>query len=125
MANANAVPSPDPLMPTGQAGDGLYKVIGAIAVDANPAVYVTGGITLNFLQSAIKAQRTPLRVAVSGTGGFVYSYVKGSDASNGKLKIFVQDAVAANPLAEIAAAGIPAGVSGDTITFEAYFRGQL
>lgn len=124
MAEATITSTPDPSMPTGLGGDGMYRVIGTLAVNAGD--YEAGGILLNFFQSAIKAQRTPMRVAISGTGGYIYSYVKGSDASSGLVKIFVQDAVAKNPLAELDDdVAVPAGVLADVVTFEAYWRGML
>jgi hypothetical protein len=124
MAESTITPTPDPSLPTGTAGDGLYKSLGSLIVNAGD--YEAGGILLNFLQSGIKAQRVPLRVTIRGTSGYEYSYVKGTDASNGLVKIFVQDATAGNPLAELADdAVVPAGVLADTITYEAYWRGML
>jgi len=121
MALSTAVPT----VTSSLGGSGRYRVTGTLAIGASPLTYATGGIVLNFLQSAIKASRTPLNVVVRGISGFIYAYVKGTDASNGLLKIFVQDAVAANPLAEMAnALAIPAGASGDTITFEAEWLGM-
>jgi hypothetical protein len=125
MANAVAVPTPDSSLPTGQAGDGFYRSIGSLAISVSPAVYVTGGIALNFLQSGIKAQRKPLNVSVTGQSGYTYEYIPGTDASNGLLKILVQDGVSGNPLAELAASAIPAGVSSDKINYEAKWRGML
>lgn len=104
-----------------------YRVIGTIAIDASPAAYVTGGIALSFLQAAIKAQRVPKYVSVKGIGGYIYSYVNGTTAGDGLLRIFAQTsgASAGDPLGQLAASAIPAGVSGDTITFEAVWDGQL
>lgn len=124
MAEATLTPTPDPSLPTGIGNGDFYKSIGSLAVVAGD--YEAGGILLNFLQSGIKAQRTPLRVTIVGTSGYIYSYVKGTDASNGLVKIFVQDAVAKNPLAELDDdVAVPAGVIADTITYEAYWRGML
>lgn len=103
-----------------------YFVGGNLVVTASPATYTAGGIALNLNQSDVKASRTPSDVQIQGTGGFIYSYVKGSDNSNGKLKIFVQDGVSQNPLAELTdASAIPAGVSGDTISFQGRWKGML
>jgi hypothetical protein len=103
-----------------------YFVRGTITIDANPATYTAGGILMSLLASLVKASRTPVAVSVSGLTGYIFKYVKGTDASNGLLKIFVQDAVATNPLLEMAdALPIPAAVSGDTIGFEATFNGML
>lgn len=102
----------------------MYNVIGTIAIGASPLTYAAGGIVMSLLGGLIKASRTPVRVLVTGIAGYTYVYVPGTDASNGLLKVLVQDAVATNPLAEIATAAVPAGVSGDTITFHAKFLGQ-
>lgn len=122
MANATAVPTA-----TSQWAGPMYRVYGTIAIDASPAVYVTGGIVLSFLQSAIKASRVPERVTVIGTAGYLYQYVKGTTAGDGLLRISAQTsgASAGDPLAQIAASAIPAAVSGDAITFEAVWKGQL
>jgi hypothetical protein len=107
--------------------DSVYRVFGTLAVDASPAVYVTGGIAMNLNQAAIKASRTPIRVTVVGQAGYVYEYAPGSDNSNGKLLIRAQTSGAAedDPLGELAASAIPAACSGDSITFEAVYAGQL
>jgi hypothetical protein len=60
-----------------------------------------------------------------GISGYVYAYVKGTDNSNGLIKIFVQDGTATNPLAELGnGTAIPAGVSGDTISFQGRWKGM-
>lgn len=100
-----------------------YRALGSITISASPAVYVTGGIAMNFLVPLIKATRTPLVVYVQGQSGYIYSYIPGADASAGLLKIFQQSA-ATSALTEIPASAIPAGVSGDTITFDALFHGM-
>ena len=102
-----------------------YVVIGNVAIGASPLTYVTGGVTMSLLVPLVKASRSPILVDFNCQSGYVYQYVPGTDASNGKLKIFVQDAVATNSLLEMAnALAIPAAVSGDTIVFEALFLGQ-
>ena len=106
--------------------DQKYWVGGTVAISASPATYTAGGIPFNLNQSAVKASRTPSDVQIQGTGGYIYSYIKGSDNSNGLLKVFVQDAVATNPLIEMAdALAIPAGLSGDTISFQGRWKGML
>jgi len=122
MSVATAVPT----VVTSRFGDYGYKVSGTIAVDASPATYATGGITLNLNQSAVKASRTPVTVIIQGISGYDYSYIPGSDNSNGKLMIRAQSASASagDPLAELAAAAVPAGVSSDTITFQATWKGM-
>lgn len=120
MALATAVPT----VTSSLGGSGKYRVTGTILVGPSPLTYATGGIVLNFLQSAIKATRVPLRVTIQGTSGYIYSYIKGTDASNGLLMIFVQDAVATNPLAELAPGATPIGVAHDVITFDAEWLGM-
>lgn len=105
-----------------------YRVLGTIAVTASTATYTAGGIVLNFFQDAIKATRIPISVMISGIAGYLYEYVNGTDASNGLLMIRAQKASASDhdALTELAdATAMPAGVSGDTITFEAIWRGML
>jgi hypothetical protein len=102
-----------------------YFVIGNVAISVSPATYTTGGIVCSFFVPLVKASRTPIWVLFKNATGYVYEYVPGTDASTGLLKIFVQDATATNPLAEMAnALAIPAAVSGDTIQVEAIFNGQ-
>lgn len=102
-----------------------YFVLGKVAIGASPLAYATGGLVMNMLIPLIKASRTPLSVHVFGQSGYVYKYIPGTDASNGKLEIFVQDGTSGNPLAEMAdTTAIPAAVSGDTIQFVAIFHGQ-
>ena len=103
-----------------------YFVVGTVAVSAGPATYTGGGIAMNLMVPLVKATRTPIMMIFMGQSGLEYRYVPGPDASSGLLKIMVQDATATNPLAELAnGSAIPAAVSGDTITFQAIFNGQL
>ncbi len=107
--------------------DSAYHVLGTLSITASTAVYVAGGIAMNLNQSNIKASRTPIQVTVMGIAGYIYEYVAGTDNSNGKLMIRAQTASASagDPLGELAASAIPAGVSGDTINFEAIYKGML
>lgn len=98
--------------------DGMYHVFGTVAVSASADTYATGGLTMALNNALIKAQRTPQFVRFTGINGYEYAYINGSDNTNGKLKILTTAAT------ELAAAAVPAGVSGDTITFEAVFLGQ-
>lgn len=107
--------------------DSKYHHFLQLAVGASPATYTTGGIACNFDVALVKASRTPSIVFVYGISGYVYSYVKGTDNSNGLLKIFAQTASAAagDPLGELAnSSAIPAGVSGDTILAYAIWKGM-
>jgi len=124
MAEATAVPT----VVKSWFDSGGYNIIGTLAIDASPAEYEAGGILMNMNQAAIKASRTPIRVAVKGISGYSYEYVAGTDNSNGLLIIRAQKASASDhdPLTELADdTAIPAGVSGDTVTFEATWKGML
>lgn len=103
-----------------------YTIIGNLTITASPATYTTGGIACNLYSPLVKATLTPVRVYIDGESGYTYKYIPGSDASQGLLQIYVQDAIAYNPLAQIVGGDtIPAGVSGDTILLEAVFNGML
>ena len=124
MAAATAVPTvTDQFVDHAQ----MYHVLGTLAVGASPLTYTTGGIAINLLGGNVKASRTPKKVEVIGQAGYIYRYIKGTDASNGLLMIFAQTNAAAEdaPLGELTnAAAIPAAVSGDTVQFEAMFLGM-
>jgi hypothetical protein len=101
----------------------MLHVLGLIAIQASPGTYPSNGFTLSLSDPLIKAQRAPKKVHVyshakqNGQTQYDYTYVTGTDNTNGKLKIFTGGA-------ELAAAATPSGVSGDTIAFEALFLGQ-
>lgn len=107
-------------------GDSAYHVLASLAINGTPGTYATGGIAMNLNQSNIKASRTPLNVSVRGNAGYIYSYVKGTDNSNGLLMIFAQTASASedDPLGQLAAATMPAAVAADIITAEITYRGM-
>lgn len=105
--------------------DGKYNVGGIVTISPSPATYTTGGVPFSMMQADVKATRTPSDVIIQGKSGYIYSYSKGTDNSNGFLKIFVQDAVATNQLAEMAnALAIPAGVTADVISLQARWKGM-
>ena len=109
-----------------QWADQAYHVFGTVVVTAGD--YATGGIALNLNQADVKASRTPLHVNIHGVNGYDYTYVKGSDNSNGLLMIRAQKNGASNydPLIELQnAAPVGTGVSGDTISFEGVWKGML
>src|SRR5437660_617035 len=85
---------------SGRVSGNKYIVTGTVAIDASPATYAAGGITMSLAKPLIKASRAPVRVVVKGIAGYIYSYVKGSDNSNGKLMIFEQSGVDDTPLDE-------------------------
>lgn len=102
-----------------------YEVMGTVAISVSPATYTAGGILMSLAHPLIKAGRAPISVSVQGVSGVIYSYVPGTDATLGKLKIQVQDATNNNPLKELTdASAIPAAVSGDTVNFYAIWVGQ-
>lgn len=115
----------------------LIEAYGTIAIDASPSTYTTGGIPLvnaanvalnawaneKIKASPIKASDTgptPLIVYIESTtgSGFWYTY----NSTTNKVQIFTTGTATQAPAAELAnAAAIPAGVSGDSIFFEAKF----
>jgi hypothetical protein len=98
-------------------------VLGTVAFGASPGTYAANGLTLALTDPLIKAQRSPLLVRIIGQAKvnaqiqYDYTYVPGTNNSNGLVKIFTGGA-------EVATGNMPAGVSGDTIQFEAIFLGQ-
>jgi hypothetical protein len=98
----------------------MLNVLGTLAVSAGPDTYATNGLTVNLNDPLIKAQRAPLFAAIYSSGGYTYYFTPGSNNTNGKLKIFTAlGTELGNGVA------IPAGNSGDTVTFHARFLGQL
>ena len=95
----------------------MLHVLGTLAIGASPGTYSTGGIAFPLKDPLIKAQRAPQKVSVSGIAGYQYAYVAGTDNTNGKLKILASTT-------ETSSGAMPAGISGDTIQFEAMFLGQ-
>ena len=123
MATANAVAS---VTTTGWANQKYFHG-GKVVIDASPATYKAGGILMSLSQSNIKASRTPEKMKVYGQSGYTYAYVKGTDNSNGLLKIFAQTsgAAAGDPLGELGdGTTIPAGLSGDTIEWDGRWSGM-
>ena len=93
-------------------------VIGTIVL-AND--YAAGGIVIAWTDSKIKSSRAPKIARIDGIAGFKYEY----DATNKKILIRGQQPTSATSgiikLDEIASAALPAGVTGDTISFFAIF----
>jgi hypothetical protein len=108
----------------------LQHVFGSLAVSAAADTYDEGGLDVNLNNPLIKSSRAPIKFTAQGRGTaqvlFEYRYVPGTNNTNGLLRVFGSGANADDPLSELADnAAIPAGVSGDTIEFEAVFLGQL
>lgn len=88
------------------------KVLNAIGTLVASGSYTTGGDTLNLQQFKIKSSRTPYWVHILGQADFSYTYIPGTNLSNGKVLCR-----AVSTGAEASAAAYPAGVTGDTIRF--------
>ena len=103
-----------------------YTVFGTLTVTAGPATYTIGGLPMSLINPKVKASKAPYNVDVSGrciqAGQSQYSYlfIPGLTISSGKLKIF---SPGGTELAD--ASAIPTGVSGDTIVFEAQWKGMV
>lgn len=104
--------------------DGMYKVLGTLAIEASPATYPTGGYVVSLAKSDIKSQRLPRKVEIQGTSGYVYRFIPGTTNANGKIMVYT-GAAAQSALTELSAGATPAGVSGDVIGFEAQYDGML
>jgi hypothetical protein len=91
--------------------------------------YPTTGDTLSFAGlDQIKSGQVPTYVRIwsarptssAQTNLFVYNYVPGTTQANGKMQVFT-GAAAQTALTEFSTASYPAGVTADTIQFEAVF----
>jgi len=120
MAAAVATVSVASLNQTTMIGGNLYSVIGTLSINANPATYTTGGIVCSLSHPLIKAQRPPQFVDILSVNGNLYTYIPGTNISNGLLKIFT--AIGTELGNGVA---IPATNSGDTINFQALWLGML
>ena len=107
----------------GSATGSVQVFYGTITLSVSDT-YVTGGFPLNFTQAGLKATRAPIWVDIQGSSGYVYAYVPGTTAANGKIMVR-QEGTAGGPAGELPAAAFPAGVAGDTINFRAEFKGML
>jgi hypothetical protein len=109
---------------TGKWFDGArLHVHGTVAVGASPLTYAAGGLVMSFAIPGVQSTVKPSYVDVQGKSGFIYKYVKGTNAADGKLMVFCETTVATNaPLLEHTVTAVVAGVSGDTIDFYAIFK---
>lgn len=97
----------------------MLFVLGTLTIDANPATYVTGGIACSFSHPLVKAQRVPKVIWFNSPSGSIYTYIPGTNVSNGLLKIFTGvNTELGNGVA------IPAVNSGETVQFEGQWLGQ-
>lgn len=97
------------------------RIFGTVAIQAGPAEYATGGLTLD-LSSGVLSNDLPEDVKIydDPATGWLYTFSTGSTIKNGKVMIFgltPTDATAGVlPLSEFTnATAIPAAVSGATI----------
>lgn len=92
---------------------------GTIAVQASPATYASGGLTVDL--SAVNSNDLPedVNVRFDPPVGWVLGFDTGTTLKNGKLMLFGQEPTSATAdviaLSEFGAAAIPAAVSGGTI----------
>jgi hypothetical protein len=120
MAEASIVVTVTDEMPLPGKG---FLVMGTLAVDAASDTYATGGLALGVAEFAgkvpVASGQAPKHLIATGIAGYVYEFKKATN----RLQIRAQTNAAAEdaPLGELAASAIPAGVSGDTITFIALF----
>ena len=100
------------------ATDHTMVLFGTIAASGS---YSTGGDTLN-LGGLIPGKTLPFNVDFQSQAGYVYTWVPGTDITNGKMQVHVNTGAGVNlPLPEHTAAAYNAGVTGDVISFQAYF----
>ena len=124
MAASTATPTIN-AFPNGVDNTARRQIIdGTVAISASPGTYVTNGLPISFVNEQLKvATAKPAAVSFSGLAGYVYVY----DYAHATIRIFeTGNATTGVPLQELAnALAMPAGVSGDTITFHAEFPRAL
>lgn len=105
----------------------LLRVYGTISASGS---YTALGDPLSFSGiDLIKSSLPPIMVSIQsqksgGVTGYDYRYNPGTTLANGKFQVFVETATAGSAHSELAAGAYPAGVTGDTIFFEAIFLNQ-
>lgn len=97
-----------------------FQTYGSVAISASPATYAAGGLVFSFANVVFDvSSQAPIDLeikSISGSG-FIYQWVK----STGKVKVLT-GAAAQSPLTEVTdASAIPAGVSGDVLSYKASF----
>lgn len=97
-----------------------FHTYGIVAITASPSTYAAGGLVFSFAAPVFDvSSQTPIDLELkSVTGsGYIYQWVK----STNKIKVLT-GAAAQSPLTEATdGESIPAGVSGDTISYHAQF----
>ena len=103
----------------------VIRAYGTIAIGADPLTYAAGGLITDFT-GKVPSSKVPLRVKLEGKSGFIYNYVPGTTIANGKVMVWANTAGGADAaLGEHSTAAVVAGVSGDTIRFDADFDALL
>jgi len=107
------------LTPTESWDDGKrIHVIGTLAISAAADTYGVGGLAVPTpAVPGVVSSSKPYDFIANGLAGYIFTY----DFTNAKLMVRVlKNAAATNdPLSELTAIAIPAGLSGDTIRFHA------
>lgn len=89
----------------------LFFTLATLTFSGN---YVAGGDVLNLVGGAIHSNKAPVFVVIQGDTGYTYTYVNGTDLSNGLIRVF-QPAGAAAPAAELPVAAYPAAIPTDVV----------
>ena len=97
-------------------------IVGTVAASGS---YTTGGDTLDLsgIESlGVPTTQPPTAGAswMDGVAGYNYVFITGGALNSGMVKMF-ENAGAAGPFAELAAAAYPSAITGDTITFYGIF----
>src|SRR5574339_25156 len=96
-------------------------VCGTLAISAASDTYAAGGLAVPTpAVPGVPSTAEACRFEAEGLAGYQLTYVK----STKKLRVNAQTNAAAEdaPLGELAAAAVPAALSGDTITFYGIYR---
>lgn len=103
-------------------GQKFERVYGTLVFSGNYNTGARDAINFSTLSGGVagmgvKSNKIPVNVFIQGVNGYSYGYIPGTTRDNGTVKISTGGA------AELTGAptAYPAGVTGDTITFEAIF----
>src|SRR5262245_54776800 len=109
-----AVTTSGALKPRILRGRNYFKMYGRLVASGN---YASGGDPVDFALIS-PTRKQPFTVNIKGKAGFIYAY----DLANKKVMVWTNSAGGVNlSLTEHTAVALVAGVTGDTIEFEAYF----
>jgi hypothetical protein len=97
---------------------------GTAVMSGNYTTVAGGGDAVNFNAATCnpgeivpEGMALPRSVQITGVNGYQYGYIPGTSRANGLMKV----STAANTELAGAPTAYPAGVTGDTVTFEATF----